>query len=634
MISNKYKKHDLYVYELSPTILDSLRLLYFDNNLNQVSKPVQEKEEFAIPSDEQSINALKTKDVSTILHCNVCQINFDDRALQKLHYQTDFHTLNLKRKLKNLPIITVEDFERDRGRQESSKEKSSSEPDSDLNLIDEMEEDSSASDKDDETNDIYEESVRDISHRLEDLSTNEEDTILISHLNTKSAHIYFQSSLLPETEIFGIYKSLFDKTTISNPYETLKLWNTGSSEVGAISALFMVGGGHFAGAIVSHQRVNVGGNAKKQDVNFQEQAVLFLEHKTFHRYTTRRKQGGSQSAMDNAKGKANSAGSTLRRYNEAALKIDIENLLKDWEPYLAKCENIFLRARSAQDRRVFVESTCIKKEDPRLKNFPFTTSRPTVAELRRAWCELTYLKRLSKPEPLMTKVPLTENTSKKRQAQKEPVSTPQSKEEKHTEELISLLKKGRAPLLIAYLRKNKLDVNFHLEPESQYISTPSLLHYASQNGLKQMVMILLSNMKADPCIKNNIGRTAWDMTKDKKVKQAFQISRYNLGEKFTNWEESHIDRAVSREEVDKLNEEEENLAKQETSDIMKKELEAAKERQMKEKEAKRGVGRKLEPGAISIEQNLNSLTDEQRRRFMREQRARAAEARLQNNKGK
>lgn len=88
----------------------------------------------------------------------------------------------------------------------------------------------------------------------------------------------------------------------------------------AISALFMVGGGHFAGAIVSHQRLNVKGNAHKKDETLIEQAVNFLEHKTFHRYTTRRKQGGSQSAMDNAKGKANSAGSALRRYNESALK--------------------------------------------------------------------------------------------------------------------------------------------------------------------------------------------------------------------------------------------------------------------------------------------------------------------------
>lgn len=48
-------------------------------------------------------------------------------------------------------------------------------------------------------------------------------------------------------------------------------------------AVIMVGGGHFVAAIW-----DVGGELKK--------------HKTFHRYTSRRKQGGSQAAADEARG--------------------------------------------------------------------------------------------------------------------------------------------------------------------------------------------------------------------------------------------------------------------------------------------------------------------------------------------
>jgi hypothetical protein len=44
-----------------------------------------------------------------------------------------------------------------------------------------------------------------------------------------------------------------------------------------------------------------------------------LAHKTIHRYTTRRKQGGSQAARDSQGNKPKSAGSTLRRYNTARL---------------------------------------------------------------------------------------------------------------------------------------------------------------------------------------------------------------------------------------------------------------------------------------------------------------------------
>ena len=44
-------------------------------------------------------------------------------------------------------------------------------------------------------------------------------------------------------------------------------------------------------------------------------------HKTFHSYTVRAKQGGSQSSRDNKSGGGShpkSAGASLRRYNEAA----------------------------------------------------------------------------------------------------------------------------------------------------------------------------------------------------------------------------------------------------------------------------------------------------------------------------
>lgn len=63
----------------------------------------------------------------------------------------------------------------------------------------------------------------------------------------------------------------------------------------------MLGGGHFAGAIFE-------GNT----------AVL---HKTFHCYTVRAGQGGTQSSKDSKSGSSQpkSAGASLRRYNEQAL---------------------------------------------------------------------------------------------------------------------------------------------------------------------------------------------------------------------------------------------------------------------------------------------------------------------------
>lgn len=61
----------------------------------------------------------------------------------------------------------------------------------------------------------------------------------------------------------------------------------------------MLGGGHFAGAVFNG-----------------DEPIL---HKTFHCYTVRAGQGGSQSAKDNSGSHPKSAGASLRRYNESAL---------------------------------------------------------------------------------------------------------------------------------------------------------------------------------------------------------------------------------------------------------------------------------------------------------------------------
>ena len=81
-------------------------------------------------------------------------------------------------------------------------------------------------------------------------------------------------------------------------------------------ALLMFGGGHFAGMVISLcPRMVSKGKGKER-----EREPVVVVSKTFHRYTTRRKQGGSQSANDNANGKANSMGAQLRRANEMALR--------------------------------------------------------------------------------------------------------------------------------------------------------------------------------------------------------------------------------------------------------------------------------------------------------------------------
>ena len=55
-----------------------------------------------------------------------------------------------------------------------------------------------------------------------------------------------------------------------------------------------------------------------------------LAHRCFHRYVTRRKAGGRQSAADASK-TIKSAGSSIRRHNEAMLARESRELLASWQ---------------------------------------------------------------------------------------------------------------------------------------------------------------------------------------------------------------------------------------------------------------------------------------------------------------
>jgi hypothetical protein len=90
--------------------------------------------------------------------------------------------------------------------------------------------------------------------------------------------------------------------------------------------LLMLSSGHFSGAVI----------------DLTSGKPIF--HKTFHRYTTRRKQGGAQSSNDKSKGKANSAGAGIRRYNEQALQEEIAGLLTAWKDHIQKAQMVFVRS--------------------------------------------------------------------------------------------------------------------------------------------------------------------------------------------------------------------------------------------------------------------------------------------------
>ncbi|XP_076049368.1 tRNA endonuclease ANKZF1-like [Oratosquilla oratoria] len=103
-------------------------------------------------------------------------------------------------------------------------------------------------------------------------------------------------------------------------------------------SILMIGGGHFAGAVIKGEEI--------------------LAHKTFHSYTVRSKQGGSQSTKDNKNANThfNSAGSSLRRHNEQSFMHHVQEVLQSWQGHLNQSHIIMLRATN-RNRKLETAST-------------------------------------------------------------------------------------------------------------------------------------------------------------------------------------------------------------------------------------------------------------------------------------
>ncbi|MQL92089.1 hypothetical protein Taro_024704 [Colocasia esculenta] len=111
-----------------------------------------------------------------------------------------------------------------------------------------------------------------------------------------------------------------------------------------------------------------------------------------YRYVVRAKAGKKQSAKDATGKAANSAGSQLRRYNEAALKKEIHELLDTWRPYFDVSSCIFIYAPSKNHQLLFDgDKPAFDRQDCVVRHIPITVRRPTLKEAKRIYNLLTYL---------------------------------------------------------------------------------------------------------------------------------------------------------------------------------------------------------------------------------------------------
>ncbi|TGO08541.1 hypothetical protein BTUL_0203g00020 [Botrytis tulipae] len=656
-------RRPLYVYDLPQDILSTLAR---KADSNDSSDDIYQADTNSPADTAERITQTKLGDVGS-KSCSLCGVTFYTVEDQKSHVRSDFHNYNLKQKIRGAKAVTEIEFEK---------------------LVGDLDESLSGSDSSD-----TEEDEEDGGRKETTLSSLlKKQAVIASTSNEfddnpglrkrtrgsgKAPMIWFTTPTMPKNTYLGIYRAIFTNEELEketpmheivqrkqlSPKPQIKVPVNSEgvplpeSYKGPHIFMCMIGGGHFAAMVVSLAPKQVK-NPQATTGPLTKEAVV-LAHKTFHRYTTRRKQGGAQSANDSAKGAAHSAGSSLRRYNEQALQDEVRQLLTSWKGMIDTSELLFIRATGTTNRRTLFgpyDDQVLKQNDPRIRGFPFSTKRATQNELMRSFVELTRVKILEvDEEALAAKRAAILSAQQSLAAKKEAAaaSKPQPKklteEEEtsllHTSQLQSLIRRSKLPALLSYLQTNSVSPNFQFQPEEQNYHAPTPLHLAASLNSRLLVEGLLLKGNADPTIKNGDGKTAFELCGERSTRDAFRVCRYELpSPKGYTWENSNVPSGLSREEAGKRDaweKEEENKKKMEEKRIdderlAKEEEERERERNLKGggKFSSRGGKGKIVGAGVQAsgqekrEQEMRDMTPEMKMRVERERRARAAEERM------
>jgi len=644
-------RRPLYLYDLPPEVLNSLSLRPDAGQTTQLEPAAPSP----LPPRSQS-PAIPSSDSSAVgsQSCSLCSLAFATVQEQKDHLKTDLHHYNLKQKLNGLNPVTETQFEK---------------------LVDDLDESISGSD----TSDTEDEEEEQASRKETTLATllkkqavladkqrspadeGEDTTAKIKRAGGRPPLIWFSSPKLPDKTYYGIYRAVFTSEELEKeddiveairqrqlaPISMPKPPKDGSTVPATYKGrhifLCMIGGGHFAAMVVS-----LAPKQSKHSAGPLNREAVVLAHKTFHRYTTRRKQGGSQSANDNAKGAAHSAGASIRRYNEQALVEDVRQLLKDWKALIDTSDLLFIRATGTTNRRTLFgpyDGQVLRVNDPRIRGFPFSTRRATQNELMRSFIELTRLKvkeidpaAVPTPEPASTDAP-------KLKAQAKPAPPKLTEEEEiallHTTQIQALIRRSKLPALLSYIQANDLPASFRFQPADtqQNYHAPTPLHLAAaQNATPLIIGLLVRASGVDPTLLNGEGKTAFELAGDRATRDAFRVARSELGEAVFDWEAARVPPPMRKEEADKRAEREKKEKESKEAERRKAEEERLNREGPKVVTTGGKASNVLGSGAAKTaqekrEEEARGLTPEQRMRLDRERRARAAEERIRRLQG-
>ncbi|CAK1364710.1 VMS1 [Cercospora beticola] len=664
-------KRPLYVFDLPDEILYTLQLKSqptagADPDLTTPPPPTPASPSLTATENQEGAPSKATS-------CALCGLSFASLLEQRSHIRSDLHGYNIKQKQRNKKPVSEAEFEQLVGQ------------------LDESISGSDTSDTEDDEDDKHESTLSALLKRQAKITDGDADdapTLKRKRGSGKPPMIWFSSSKLPLNTSLGVYRSIFtskeqdqedklldvikQKQLAPKPQPShqkkqqskdeeedggvalpASMIQRGTSADGPHYFLCMIGGGHFAAMVVSLTP------KLTKKAGIEDRSATVIAHKTFHRYTTRRKQGGSQSANDNAKGNAHSAGSSIRRYNESALIQEVRDLLAEWKPLIDTSELLFIRASGTTNRRTLFgpyEEQVLNSRDDRIRGFPFNTRRATQSELMRAFVELTRVKVSEVDEAALARQ--AEEDQAKATAKAEalansknnaPKAAKISKEDEeaalHTQQLQALIRRSKAPGLLSYIQSNKLSPDLRFVPAEHNHHAPTPLHLAAASNSPACVSTLLIKLGADPTTRNEDGKSAFDIAGDRATRDAFRLARAQLGEDKWSWEDAGVAAALSQADAQaRAAREKEEKAAEDAAEKQRRQAEIERlrkedtQKRNDQQEKKFGKGHMLAKPQLTAEERraeeARGMTDEMRMRLEREKRARAAEERMKRLAGK
>ncbi|KAL0464675.1 UNVERIFIED_CONTAM: Ankyrin repeat and zinc finger domain-containing protein 1 [Sesamum latifolium] len=556
------------IFEVPSDFFDSCRPLDSplsslpDTDVSQENALRQSNSEKEIIENSNNYNNSDGAKAMERWSCNTCKAEFESLQDQRFHFKSDLHRFNIKLSIAGKNIIKEEDFD------EAASDSLCK--DYDVSSI-------SGSDEDERESSLPREGQQEsggVSKRkiFIQLQNGERVSVWRCLLLDESEHVSFETDKSPVMDRAGD-TYLTEREVI----EKMKYILHEPRDNTCLRIVLLARGGHFAGCVfdgnslVAHKTFHremilcLGGHYVSVSVKYKSDGFGLL----IVLYVVRAKAGKKQSSKDAGGRAIHSAGASLRRYNEFALKKDIQELLYG---AVFRCCLLHFHLCSFNNRQLFFDGDkpyfiC---QHHAIRNIPLTVR--------------AYFKEASRIYSLLVQISYEVSGEIAPNTKQEPLSHANARSESCPEfsemelrENVEGTKTTEACSIVTEIADLSLSVECKEQIDTVGTTTP--LHEAVKSANAQKVLELLEQ-GLDPCIKDERGQTPYMLASEKEVRNAFRRFMASNLEKW-DWHAAKVPSALTKEM------EESQAAKQAEKDAKRKARakELKKLRKAKEKKA-------------------------------------------------